>query len=173
MGLEILNTDDTPLNEVELRKFAEILIHPKVLELEPDYPSNDIDIETFIEMSLKRQEEGATRKHVNIGAKLDDVLVGFFNIYRWNPPRDHVGNIGFGVHPDYWRMGIGTAMMEVGMNLAKKSGFVRLEADILMKNVGARKLAEQFGLKLEGIREKYTNMYGTFEDLANYALILR
>jgi RimJ/RimL family protein N-acetyltransferase len=48
----------------------------------------------------------------------------------------------------------------------------RAQADTLVKNKGARRLAEKFGFKLEGIRKKYVNMYSTLEDLALYALIL-
>ncbi len=172
MGLEILNMDNDTLNTGDFRILAEILKHPKVLELDSDYPSNDRDFEYLIEGFQKNYVDHEEGKHVSIVAKLEGVPVGFLGIYRQGPPRTHVGDVGIAVHPDQWRKGIGTKMMKVGINHAKKIGFKRLEADTLMKNTGMRRLAEKFGFNLEGIREKYVNMYGTLEDIALYALIL-
>ena len=151
---------------------AEILKHPKVLELDSAYTSNDRDFEYLIDGFRRNYEGHEAGKHVSIVAKLDGVPVGFLGIYRHGPPRTHVGDVGIAVHPDHWRKGIGTEMMKMGTDHAKKIGFVRLEADTLLKNWGMRRLAEMFGFEQEGIREKYVNMYGTLEDIVLQALIL-
>ena len=76
------------------------------------------------------------------------------------------------VHPDYQCKGIGTKLLETGIELAKEKGLKRLEADTLSSNKAMRRIAEKAGFRLEGIRKKDVNMHGRLMDSALYALLL-
>lgn len=59
MVLEILNMDTHSPEKGDFRTLAEILKHPKVLELDSAYPSNDRDIKYLIEGFQKNYERRA------------------------------------------------------------------------------------------------------------------
>jgi len=172
MNFDILNTDDRMLSDVELRHIVGIMAHPKVLAFEPDY-RNQQDLDYLFREVLKSSRD-PTRigQHVNLIAKLDDVLVGFLGIHRQPPPRDHVGDVGMAVHPDHWRQGIGTMLLTTGIELSREIGLTRLEADILAYNEGMRKLAEKTGFKLFEVSKYAVDMFAKMEDMTLYVRLV-
>ncbi len=66
----------------------------------------------------------------------------------------HRAGLGWGVHSDYQRKGIGTKLLKTTLKFAKKKGFKRVEAEVAVKNIGSLKLAKKCGLKLEGRKKK-------------------
>ncbi|MEK6913382.1 MAG: GNAT family protein [Nanoarchaeota archaeon] len=66
----------------------------------------------------------------------------------------HRINMGWGIHPDYQKMGIGTKLLQESLKYAKKIGFKKAEAEMAIENKGSWKLALKNGFKIEGRKEK-------------------
>jgi RimJ/RimL family protein N-acetyltransferase len=172
MSFQIIDAQKHPLHNKALRTLAEIATHPKVMELDVDIHTRDPD---EMNISFKEFSERIPndQKQLLLVGKLDDEVIDFLGIHRKSKRMTHVGVVGIAVHPDYWRKGFGTKLLKAGIELARKEGFIRLEADTLAKNKAMRKLAEKLGFKLEGLRQKRFNMNGRHEDEALLALLLK
>ena len=59
------------------------------------------------------------------------------------------GHIGYSVHPKYWRMGYGTKMLELGLEIAKEIGLDRVLITCDDDNIGSYKIIEKNGGILE------------------------
>ena len=71
-----------------------------------------------------------------------------------NPRIKHKINLSMGVHPDYVGQGIGTKLYEFALEDAKKSGFKKVQGEIVTKNTASLNLAKKFGFEIEGVRKK-------------------
>ncbi|UCD40201.1 MAG: GNAT family N-acetyltransferase [Candidatus Bathyarchaeota archaeon] len=171
MSFQIVNAKKHHLDNKAVRTLAEIVTHPKVMELDVDIHTKDptemnVSFKGFLERLPNDQRQ------LFLVGKLDDEVIGFLGIYRKSKRMTHIGVVGINVHPDYWMRGFGTLLLKAGIELARNEGFIRLEADTLAKNKAMRKLAEKFGFKLEGVRKMKFNMNGRYEDEALLALLL-
>ncbi len=68
--------------------------------------------------------------------------------------RHVVWGIGWGVHPDYQRRGIGNRLLRILLSHAEKKGFKRFEAEVAVENVASLKLARKCGFRIEGRKRK-------------------
>ncbi len=62
----------------------------------------------------------------------------------------HRADIGISVLKDYWHMGIGTALLQNGIDWAKEYGFEQLELSVISCNTRAISLYEKFGFEIVG-----------------------
>ncbi len=85
----------------------------------------------------------------------------------------HVGEVGVMVHPKQQNKGIGTALLEMCIRIARKRGFERLEADTLAQNKAMMRIAQKAGFKLEGIRQGHIKRKDTYFDEALQAINLK
>lgn len=171
LNLHILNCDEFTLSEDDIHRVAEIMVHPKVLEYEPDY-GNLQNFDYIYRECLRSYRNLERGKHVSLVVNFNRVLVGFLGIHRQPPPRSHVGDLGMAVHPDYWRKGIGTKLLTTGIELATKIGLTQLEADSLAYNDGMRGLAEKTGFVYVETRKGVANMFGRMEDMIHYVRVV-
>lgn len=171
MPLQIVDAKKHPLNDEDIRVLAEIETHPKVMEWDVDVHTEDPN-EMYLLFKKFFEKLPVDENQLFLIGKLDEKVIGFLGIQRQSKRLNHVGVVGVTVHPDYWRKGYGTQLLKVGVEQAKKEGFVRLEADTLAKNKAMRRIAEKVGFKPEGVRKKRFKMNGRYEDEALLALIL-
>ena len=66
----------------------------------------------------------------------------------------HRIDMGWGIHPDYYRKGIGTKLLKESLKFAKEKEFKRAEAEAAIENIASVKLAKKCGFKIEGTKEK-------------------
>jgi len=66
----------------------------------------------------------------------------------------HRVDIGWMVHPDYMRKGIGTRLLNAVLEDAKKKGYKRAEAEVAVENKASLKLAKKYCFKIEGRKRK-------------------
>ena len=99
-------------------------------------------------------------------AKLNGVIVGLANISaKSNKFRlRHRAGFGISVQSKYWGLGIGNALMEQSLDLAKSLGFEQVELSVMKDNTKAQNLYKKFGFKEYGI---YPNMLKYADD--NYS----
>lgn len=64
----------------------------------------------------------------------------------------HRATMGIALRRDAWGLGIGSAMMEQIVALAKAAGYVRLELEVAVENERAAALYRRFGFEIYGTR---------------------
>ena len=74
----------------------------------------------------------------------------------------HRREIAISVRKDYWGKGIGTGIMNVLMDFAKKSGAEVLELEVRSDNEAAISLYKKFGFEKIGTNEKFFKITGEF-----------
>ncbi|OHE55513.1 MAG: ribosomal-protein-alanine N-acetyltransferase [Thermodesulfovibrio sp. RBG_19FT_COMBO_42_12] len=65
----------------------------------------------------------------------------------------HILNLA--VHPDFWRRGVATILMNESIRELKEKGCVFMYLEVRISNTGAQRFYERFGFKIETIRKKY------------------
>ena len=65
----------------------------------------------------------------------------------------HILNLA--VHPDFWRRGVATILMNESIRELKEKGCVFMYLEVRISNTGAQRFYERFGFKTETIRKKY------------------
>ncbi len=93
-------------------------------------------------------------------------LVGILTLTQsHNPRRYHSADIGVMVAADAWGQGVGTALMEAGVNLADNwLNLIRVELEVVSHNAAAIHLYEKFGFEIEGTRRMAVFGDGRFND---------
>lgn len=74
----------------------------------------------------------------------------------------HRREIAISVRKDYWGKGIGTGIMNVLMDFARKSGAEVLELEVRSDNEAAISLYKKFGFEKIGTNEKFFKINGEF-----------
>ena len=64
----------------------------------------------------------------------------------------HRGELGISVRKDYWRLGIGSALMERLFAFAARSGYEQIELTVASKNLRALRLYLRYGFTVYGTR---------------------
>jgi RimJ/RimL family protein N-acetyltransferase len=107
--------------------------------------------------------------------KLNGKIVGHCSFHaRADGRTRHLGEVGWGLHPDYLGRGIATELLKAVLKEAVKRGFVRAEASIAVRNKKSLALARRCGFKIEG-RGKWGMLLddGTYVDTIYLAKILK
>jgi putative acetyltransferase len=151
---------------------AEIEVHPKIREWDTDVHTENL--EEMYQIFKKFFDELPKNKDQSfLVAKCCERLVGFVGIHRRGGLMSHIGEIGISVHPDYQRRGIGTKLLMTAVELTRKEGFERLEADTLENNKPMIKIAGKVGFRLEGVRKMRIKKNGKYLNEALLAVTLR
>ena len=80
-------------------------------------------------------------------AIIDDKIVGQANVFRL-PNNSTIANLGYHVHPDYRRRGIGLKLSSKTIKIAKKSGIKTIIIQTEADNLGAIVLARNLGFEI-------------------------
>jgi len=171
LSLQVVDAKKYPLNKDGIWALAEIETHPKVLEWDTNIHTKD---KSQMYWLFKRffEKLPKDKNQIFLIGKLENRVIGFLGIHRKSKRMKHVGVVGITVHPDYWDMGFGTELLKAGIEVARKEGFFRLEADTLAKNKAMIKMAEKVGFRLEGLRKMRIKMNKSYEDEALLGMIL-
>lgn len=169
--LEIVNAKEAPLSKEDVRSIVEIESHPKVQEWVYEYVDADSQKE------LREYQEFFRKLPENRGAeilvaKYDGCTVGFLGLWRRGVYMEHVASIGISVHPEYWGRGIATELIKAAIELARRKGLRRLEAETLSANTAMRHVVEKLWFTLECLRKKRVLKAGLYHDEAAYFLLL-
>lgn len=94
--------------------------------------------------------------HHRLVAVRDGRLVGSVSLVQPQRPRLlHGGTLGLMVHPDHWRTGVGSTLMDAILDLADNwLNLLRVDLGLLSNNPGAAKLYQKFKFKHEGARRQ-------------------
>ena len=82
-----------------------------------------------------------------------------------NPRTRHSGHFGIAVRDDWQGGGVGTALMEVCLDLADNwLGLTRLDLRVYTDNAPAIALYEKFGFEVEGTHRRFAHRNGEYVD---------
>ena len=87
---------------------------------------------------------------------------GAVSVVSGKPRFAHRREIAISVRKDYWGKGIGTGIMKVLMDFAKKSGAEVLELEVRSDNEAAISLYKKFGFEKIGTNEKFFKINGEY-----------
>ena len=87
---------------------------------------------------------------------------GAVSVVSGKPRFAHRREIAISVRKDYWGKGIGTGIMNVLMDFARKSGAEVLELEVRSDNEAAISLYKKFGFEKIGTTEKFFKINGEY-----------
>ena len=107
-------------------------------------------------------------------AEYEGEIIGWASIYKLpHPRRKGVGDLGIFLRQDFHRVGLGTAMTERLLQLAKNEKMHRVELAVVKENKIALRLYEKFGFQIEGVsKDAFYSQDGKYHDIINMGLIL-
>ncbi len=148
-----------PLEPEDAQDIYEIMIHPKTVAL-----STQLICMEFSELDKWMQKEDGNLHR--LVAVHDGRILGRIQLtHSANARMRHSGSLDLLVHPDYWHMGIGSALVEAALNIADNwLDLARIQLEVLTENKDAIDLYEQIGFVEEGIRKKAIFGNGRFQD---------
>jgi RimJ/RimL family protein N-acetyltransferase len=77
----------------------------------------------------------------------------------------HNGEVSISVKKDYWKMGIGSAVMEELIRFAKENNIIKnISLGVKASNTNGIKLYEKFGFKKVGVHKDFFNVNDNFDD---------
>ena len=120
-----------PIEPDDLADYHLLLSHPKVANQLRELPS----METGELQKWMGQESEFLHRLV---AEQNGRIIGFAQLTHNHRIRLlHSGSLRLMVHPDFWRLGIGTALLEAVLNIADNwLNLTRLSINILTDNAG-------------------------------------
>ena len=109
------------------------------------------DFDDFWSYSILKSECSNENSKV-IVAKIDEEIVGFASI--WKAVDDaHITNIV--THKNYRNKGIGSALLEELIKIAKEYKVQSLTLEVHEENIPAQNLYKKYNFKIQGKRKKY------------------
>ena len=101
-------------------------------------------------------------------------IVGWASVYKIPSPRRlGVGELSVYLHQEFHNVGLGSAMTERLLQLAKNQKMHRIELHVVAENKNAIRLYEKFGFRIEGIStDKYYGHDSKYHNLVTMGLIL-
>jgi putative acetyltransferase len=85
-------------------------------------------------------------------AEYDNRIVGYATIFKYaHPRRKGISDLAMYLHQDFHNIGLGTAMLSLLLELAKKENMHRIGLHVIADNRIAIHLYEKFGFKIEGV----------------------
>nr|WP_294466165.1 GNAT family protein [uncultured Sellimonas sp.] len=119
------------------------------------------------EFTMTEEQEAEFIKHINdsetdlmLLAFLDGVFIGNSSFSGMNRMRyRHRASMGIALYQKYTGMGIGRAMIEKLLEIARETGYEQMELEVVADNKRAVHLYESIGFQI----------YGTFPDNMKYA----
>jgi len=152
MSLQIIDGKRFQFRDRDLWMLAEIETHPKVTKWNIYAQTDDLNkMHGVFEESLKALPN--KEDQIFLIARLDDTVAGFLGIQCRKEGVDHVGNLGLSVHPNYWRKGIGTRLLQTAVKHARKHKLSKLEAETLATNKPMLRITEKAGFKSRAQRK--------------------
>ena len=83
MALEILNVEKVSLSDEDIRRVAELMIHPEIRKMDIDYRHHSTDLGTmFRKLKDFFKRVPTDENQLCLLAKLDGKVVGFLGIHR-------------------------------------------------------------------------------------------
>lgn len=115
----------------------------------------------------------APEQLIGVVGEAEGKIVGHLHIFRFVSRMSHVGELIIYLHQNYANVGLGSALMREGLELAKARGLRRVQLSVIAANANAIHLYEKLGFHREGERPgSYLGEDGRYYDSVDMGLIL-
>ena len=171
--LPVLETQRLILRPIERKDASSVFAyatHPLVGPNAGWKPHEDIsEAEKFIDYCIKKREFGQPGNYAII-LKSEDKMIGTIEVHSY---KEHKGEIGFVLHPDYWNQGIMTEAAKMLIVYAFEIlQLERLSYNHFLGNLRSKRVCEKLEFQFEGIlRKKFRRYDGVAIDEAVYSII--
>lgn len=108
----------------------------------------------------------ADSRAILIVAETQERIVGWCRVFPhiFGNKSRHVADVGIGVHQDFRGRGIGNALMQNAIVWARENGFEKLMLDLYSTSETAKRLFENVGFHVVGIRARHAKINGAYVD---------
>lgn len=159
-----------PIERNDAPSVFEYAVHPDVGPNAGWKPHEDIsEAIKFIEFCIKKREFGQPGNYAII-LKSEDKMIGTIEVHSY---KEHKGEIGFVLHPDYWNQGLMTEAAKMLIVYAFEIlQLERLSYNHFLGNNRSKRVCEKLEFQFEGIlRKKFRRYDGIALDEAVYSII--
>jgi len=125
-----------------------------------------------LENTIQTISDMIEKNSILLTAELDGKVIAFLNIRPKKGTESHCAHIGIVVDKKFWGKGIGSKMMEEGMQLAKKKKLKKLAYSVVEYNERSINLVKNFGFRLAGRLKKQVFMDKKYYDLLIFEKLL-
>jgi len=114
------------------------------------------------------------QSRIPLVAEFENKIVGYAGIYKFaQPRRKGIGDLAIYLHQDFHNVGLGTAMTEKLIELARREEMHKIELQVVADNTIAIHLYEKFSFKVEGMSEdSFLGPDGEYHDMVHMGLVL-
>lgn len=142
------------LRSVEEKDAADMIEYLRIVSSETPFLLRNEDEVTY---TIEAEEQLLENKRKNpreimMVAEVENIIAGNCGIVSNGNLRRIYHRCGFAIaiKETYWSIGIGSAMIEYALSLAKKMGYEQAELEVVDGNNRAKSLYERFGFKETG-----------------------
>ncbi|WP_245530547.1 GNAT family N-acetyltransferase [Pseudothermotoga thermarum] len=155
------------IREVKLSDAEQILIFKRMVAAESEFLiSYPDEVEDLIEQKRIISLYLSDKRRIFLVAEYQGKIIGIITLYGFNKRKIlHKGELGISVRKQYWGMGVGSALMEECLKLAKQRGFKKIQLEVVEGNERAIALYKKFGFEVEGIKKKAIYQNGRYYNL--------
>lgn len=116
---------------------------------------------------------GSPEQLTGIVAMANNKIVGHLHIFRFVSRMSHVGELIIYLRQDFLKVGLGTAVMREGFEVAKARSLRKVQLSVIEGNVDAIRMYEKLGFRREGKRpDSYLGEDGRYYASIDMGLIL-
>ena len=171
--LPVLETPRLILRPIERKDASSVFVyatHPLVGPNAGWKPHEDISESVkFIDYCIKKREFGQPGNYAII-LKSENKMIGTIEVHSY---KEHKGEIGFVLHPDFWNKGIMTEASKMLVIYAFEIlQLERLSFNHFIGNERSKRVCEKLEFQFEGVlRKKFKRYDGVALDEAVYSII--
>lgn len=111
------------------------------------------------------------RVKYSLAAEIEGKLVGMAAL-RVSSTQHQRGEIGYGLHPDWWGRGLGTDLARTLLTFGfRELGLHRIEATADPRNTASQRVLEKAGMRREGLIREHMLIRGRWRDSLSYAIL--
>jgi len=149
---------DLLIREAEVEDATELIALLDQIGHESSFTSLDENgiLMTESEMAIFIEKQATSDNQITLLALLNDEIAGVLNITAEQRIRiRHIGDIFLVIQRKFWNHGLGSILLEEGIEWAKTSGVLRrLQLSVQKRNEAAIHLYSKFGFVTEGLQER-------------------
>lgn len=105
---------------------------------------------------------------------VDEIVVGFFYLKKWNfrSAYDSTAELSIYIDKDYTSRRIGSEMMSYLFDVVDRKKFHTIVAGITVPNIQSVALHERFGFKQVSVFKEVGNKFGSWRDVGHWQVLL-
>lgn len=122
---------------------------------------------------LEANRRGAEYRFVIVPAEEEDLIIGSISLVAIERGVFQNGRFGYSVDHEWEGQGVMTSALRLAVDFAFDDlNLHRLEANVMPRNIGSRRVLEKCGFRRVGYSPKMVMINGVWEDHDMYALVV-